>query len=268
MIKRCQAFEFCDLPWIPALFREGFMDCLNNIHRLMEPYRHVAPVISKWANSLGASQILDVGSGGGAQVATILKYLDEKDAPHFILSDLYPQPEAYRAIQEMVGSARLGYIDSPVAVANLPPGPRVFTIFSAFHHLPPQDAAALLAEVVNNRDGICIVEFTRRTALDLVSMFPAFFINMLAPLTAERFRLGKLLWGTLIPVIPAMVSYDGFMSALRSYTADEIMDMLPPETKQDFLIEHGEVNWGRLPLAKSTYILLSRRQKLEESRAS
>ncbi len=261
MIKRRHAFEFCDLPWIPALFREGFMDCLNNIHRLLEPYRHIAPILMAWARELGAREILDIGSGGGAQVATLLKYLDAKDAPRFVLSDLYPQPEAYRALQARYGAERLGYLEGPVPIAKLPPEHKVLTIFSAFHHLPPQAAAALLQEVVAHRDGICIVEFTRRTPLDLLSMFPAFFLNMLAPLTAERFRFSKLLWGTLIPVIPAMVCYDGFISALRSYTAKELMGLLPPGAEGDFTIQYGEVRWGRLPLSKSSYFLLSRKNR-------
>lgn len=263
MIKRRHAFEFCDLPWIPALFREGFMDCLNNIHRLMEPYRRIAPLIETWSERLGATEILDIGSGGGAQVATLLKYLDARNGLRFVLSDLYPQPEAYRALQARYGAERLGYLETPVPIAEIPPEHRVLTIFSAFHHLPPQAASALLAEVVEHRDGICIVEFTRRTPLDLLSMFPAFFINMLAPLTAERFRPAKLLWGTLIPVIPTMVCYDGFVSALRSYTARELMALLPPNAAEHFTIEYGEVRWGRLPLSKSSYFLLSRKAKLQ-----
>jgi hypothetical protein len=233
----------------------------------MEPYRHIAPLIQDWSASLGARQILDIGSGGGAQVATLLKYLDQKDAPRFVLSDLYPQPEAYRELQARYGAERLGYLDGPVSFAQLPAEYRVLTIFSAFHHLPPQAAAALIEEVVERRDGICIVEFTRRTPLDLLSMFPAFFVNMLAPLTAERFKLGKLLWGTLVPVIPAMVCYDGFISALRSYTVSELKDLLPPGTEARFSIRHGEVGWGRLPLSKSSYFMLSRKDRLQPAPA-
>lgn len=266
-MHRVQAFEFCDLPWIPALFREGFMDCLNNIHRLLEPYRHIAPIIQNWAQRLGTDRILDIGSGGGAQIATLFKYLDDK-APQFTLSDLYPQVEAYRALQQRLGASRIGFLESPAPVASLPPEHRVLTIFSAFHHLPPEAARELLEEVVRSRDGICIVEFTRRTPLDLLSMFPAFFINMLAPLTAERIRPGKLLWGTLVPVIPLMVCYDGFVSALRSYTAKELKALLPPKALEEFDIEYGEVAWGRLPLSKSSYFMLSRKSRLQPPSAA
>ncbi|GAB6068443.1 hypothetical protein JCM13664_17630 [Methylothermus subterraneus] len=58
-----QAFEFCDQPWLPGPIREGFMDCLNAIHRLWQPYRHIAPIVCRFAQSVGASELLDLGSG-------------------------------------------------------------------------------------------------------------------------------------------------------------------------------------------------------------
>lgn len=261
MIPRLHGFEFCEKSWLPQVIREGFMDCLNQIHRLGQPYRHIAPVVSTWAERLSAGEILDLGSGGGGQVATVLEHMQRQGlkAPSFVLSDLYPDVSAWRALQKDLGPERVGFFDSPVAFSALPEQFRALTIFSAFHHLPPKAASSLLAEVVAHRDGICIVEFTRRTWLDLASMIPAFFLNLLAPLTTPRFRLGKLL---LSPVTAAMVSFDGLVSALRSYSADEILAMLPPGTDGIFLVESGEIAWGRLPFSKSTYFLLSRRDRL------
>ncbi len=257
MISRCHGFEFCDQPWLPALVREGYLDCLNQIHRLWQPYRHIAPVVSAFADRIGAQEILDLASGGGGQVALVLKYLDKQNlkAPRFVLSDRYPDLSAWQALKERLGE-RVSFFASPLAFSAIPPNFRALTIFSAFHHLPPEEAKALLAEVVAKRDGICIVEFTRRTLMDLLSMLPAFFINLLAPLTTPRFRLGKLV---LSPVIAALVSFDGFVSALRSYTADEILAMLPPGADQRFAIASGEVPWGRLPWAKASYFLLWRK---------
>jgi len=265
VISRQQFFEFCDLPWIKGTIREGFMDCLNNIHRFLQPYRNIAPVVSAWAERLLADEILDIGSGGGEQVATILKYVREesRDLPRVILSDLYPNLMAYRALQTQFGAERIGFISNPVAISNIPRDQRILTIFSAFHHLKPSDARDLLADVVAHRDGLCIVEFTRRTYLDLISMIPAFFMNMLAPLTAKHFLPQKLLWGTLIPVVPLLVTFDGMVSVLRSYSIDEIKAMLPPGAEDQFVIESGEVSWGRLPFCKSAYFLLSRDDRLK-----
>lgn len=259
MIQRRQGFEFCDQPWLPQGVREGFMDCLNQIHRLWQPYRHIAPIVSAWAGRLKAEAVLDLGSGGGAQVATVLEHLQKQGlkAPRFVLSDLYPDVSAWQALEGRLGTQRVSFFAKPVAVSALPAKFRALSIFSAFHHLPPDAAKALLKEVVESRDGLLIVEFTRRTWLDLVSMLPAFFLNLMAPWTSGRLRLGKLL---LSPLIAAMVSFDGWVSALRSYLAEEILAMLPADTAQSFLVEYGQVPWGRLPLFKSSYFLLARRK--------
>lgn len=262
MIPRLHAFEFCEQGWLPRVIREGFMDCLNQIHHLGQPYRHIAPLVSDWAGKLGARELLDLGSGGGGQVATVLEHLRKRGlkAPRFVLSDLYPDHTAWQRLENQLGTEHVGFVDAPVAFAAIPEKYRVLTIFSAFHHLPPKAAADLLAEIVAHRDGLCIVEFTRRTWLDLLSMIPAYLLNLLAPLTTPRFRLGKLL---LSPVTAGMVSFDGVVSALRSYTTEEILAMLPPETENTFLIESGEVAWGRLPLSKSSYFFLSRKKQLQ-----
>lgn len=262
MRLRLQAFEFCDQPWLPEVIREGFMDCLDQIHKAWQPYRHIAPIVSAWAGRLGAQQVLDLGSGGGGQVVTVLEHLARQGLkpPRFVLSDRNPNVCAWRALQERFGPERVSFFDKPVMISAIPEQFRALTIFSAFHHLMPEAAKALLEEVVARRDGICIVEFTRRTWLDLLSMLPAFFMNLIAPLTTPRFRLGKLL---LSPVIAAMVSFDGLVSALRSYTAEEIQAMLPPGTEETFLVEYGEVPWGRLPFSKASYFLLARKGRLE-----
>lgn len=258
MILRFQAFEFCDQAWLPAPIREGFMDCLNLIHRLWQPYRHIAPIVSAWAQRLGVDEVLDLGSGGGEQAATVLEYMEKQGLRpvRLVLSDLYPDLSAWQRLVARLGPERVGFFDKPVSFSQIPKQYRALTIFSAFHHLPPEAAKALLSEVVAHRDGLCIVEFTRRTWLDLLSMLPALLLNLIAPWISGRWRAGKLL---LSPVIAVMVSFDGAVSALRSYTKEEIQELLPPGTDKAFLIESGEVGWGRLPFLKASYLLLLRK---------
>ena len=234
------------------------MDCLNQIHRWFRPYYHIAPLLSEWTERLGVDEVLDIASGGGEQIATILGYMKDQgvNTPRFVLSDLYPNLPAYGKLATRFDTKQIGYYKKPVAVGDLPEGQRALTIFTAFHHLPPKDATALLAEVVAHRDGIFIAEFTRRTWMDVLSMVPAFFFNLLAPVFAGRFSWSKLL---LSPVIAAMVSFDGIVSAMRSYTPKEIEAMLPPGAEKDFVIEYGDVPWGRLSWARSSYFFLVRR---------
>jgi len=249
MLFRLQGFEFCDQRWLPKAIREGFMDCLNAIHTIWQPYRHLAPVVSRFAQELGAEEVLDLGSGGGEQVATILEYMERQGlpAPRFVLSDLYPDCSAWQRLAERFGTHRVSFFDKPLPCSAIPPTYRALTIFSAFHHLPPEAAKALLAEVVLNRDGILIVEFTRRTLLDFISMLPALVGNLLA----VWFMRPSLIKLALSPFIALMVSFDGLISAWRSYTREEILALLPAGKYQ---VESGEVPWGRMKLLKASFV--------------
>ena len=46
----------------------------------------------------------------------------------------------------------------------------------------------------------------------------------LVPL-ARPFRLSRLLFTYLLPAIPALVAWDGTVSALRAYTPDELLEL-------------------------------------------
>ncbi len=258
---RLQGFEFCDQPWLPKAMREGFMDCLNAIHKIWQPYRHIAPIVSRFAQELGAEEVLDLGSGGGEQVAIILEYMARQGLtpPRFVLSDLYPDLSAWQKLAERFGNQQVSFFAKPLPFAAIPPEYRALTIFSAFHHLPPEAAKALLAEVVAKRDGILIVEFTRRTLLDFISMLPALLGNLLA-LWFMRPSLTKL---ALSPLIALMVSFDGVISAWRSYTLQEILALLPPEGK--YQVEYGEVPWGRMGLLKASFVVV-KCQKILQNR--
>lgn len=107
-----------------------------------------------------------------------------------VLSDL----SAWQKLVARLGPERVSFFDKPVSFSEIPKQYRALTIFSAFHHLPPKAAKALLSEAVANRDGICIVEFTRRTWLDRLSMLPALLLNLIAPWVSGRWRAGKLLF--------------------------------------------------------------------------
>lgn len=264
-MRRYQLFEFCDQPWLTGIWREGLIDCLNNIHRFLQPYRHITPVLQDWARRNNVELLLDIGSGGGEQIATLLnqKGMLSNKKLKFVLSDLYPQVANYVHLKNHYGQGIIDYLGYSVPVTDIPKKFRYLSVFSAFHHFPPHVAADILNEVAKNRDGICIIEFTERNWISLFSMIPAFLFNLLAPITASKFRLSKLLFGTFVPVIPLIVCFDGMISVLRSYKADELLSMLPDRVKNEFAVEHGSVPWGYVPGVRANYFFLARTPAIE-----
>ncbi|HVX56717.1 MAG TPA: hypothetical protein VHA37_03215, partial [Candidatus Saccharimonadales bacterium] len=170
MLKRRQWFEFCDQPWLEGWMRDAFLDCLSFVHRIYQPYYHLAPLIAQWAGCR-ESQVLDLASGSGEQVAMLIRAAEMQNAevPLFILSDLYPSPAGWKTLQEELGQDSLYYLDRPLSALNVPHElPRWWSIFTAFHHFPAPVARRLLEEFVVKGDGLCIIENQKRRWLDMV----------------------------------------------------------------------------------------------------
>jgi hypothetical protein len=79
------------------------------------------------------------------------------------------------------------------------------TMFSSFHHFPPNEATAILQDAVDNRQGIAVFEAARRRPLSIVLTF-------LVPLAAfctvpliRPFRFSRIFWTYLMPVIPLVL---------------------------------------------------------------
>ena len=125
--------------------------------------------------------------------------VDKKSMPKFVLSDLYPLVKDWKRLQQELGEDCLGYIDAPVSIAQVPETvSRHWTIFSAFHHLPPSLARQLMQQVFEKANSLHIAETTRRHWLNILSVLLNAPILILAPFFANRFSFAKLVITTLI----------------------------------------------------------------------
>jgi len=89
-------------------------------------------------------------------------------------------------------------------------------------------------------------------------MICGFPLLLLVPFFARKFRLRKMLFTTIIPVIPLMAIFDGIVSILRSYTKEEILALMPPDSRDAFHVDYKEVMWRFAPL-KATMFMLKRK---------
>lgn len=260
MLKRRQGFEFCDQPWLKGWLREAFMDCLSFVHRVYQPYYHLVPLIAECSGG-GERQVLDLASGSGEQVAILIRAGKKQNValPMFTLSDVYPCASVWSLLREEFGQDAVRYIDEPLSAIDIPRGmPRQWSIFTAFHHFPPDAAKRFLEEVIAKGDQLCIIENQKRRTSDMAMMVLGLPVHLVVPFFAKRFSWQKLLLTTLIPLVPFMVAFDGVMSTLRTYTKEEIIAMLPAGWDNDFVAEYREVWWRFSPL-KATMFSLRRK---------
>ncbi len=225
-MRRRQVVEIEDLGWCPRAIRDGGTDWLGFMANATKVFLPMAPKIRAAMNATGTTEVIDLCSGGGGPWLTLAPELAKSGPVTVELSDLYPNLTAFRDVAQRSGGA-VGFREAPLSALDVPPDVRgVRTIFLAFHHFPPALATAILADAVRKRCAIAIFEGVNHRGVGLISMpfqLPAIF---LCTPFVRPFRWSRLLFTYLVPLIPCLVLFDGTMSLLRLYLADELQELV------------------------------------------
>lgn len=232
MTGRVHAFEFNERPECPAFVRDSIVEALGAGLRWGRMYDAVGPIFAEFLERSGCDAVLDVCSGSGEPASILLDALDRAGAraPRFALSDLFPNVPTMEAVAAR-HPGRVEVVREPVDATAVPAaidrGAR--TIISAFHHFPPDLAAAILADCVAKRRAVFVVEALRRDLRSLLSILPAMTVAALVnPLRARRDRVKKALATWVVPIVPAAGLWDAVVSDLRSYREDELRALVAP----------------------------------------
>jgi hypothetical protein len=256
-MRRFQLLEVADQPWCPASVRDAVTDNLRFGLEFFDSYGPIVPHLRRALDRSGEDRIVDLCSGGGGPWPGLADALDgETDAPvRVCLTDRFPNTAAFRRIRASSAS-RLGFrgesVDALAPPADLP-GFR--TLFSSFHHFPPTEARAILADAVAKRQGIGVFEATRRAPLALL------IIVFLAPLATlcfapfiRPFRWSRLLWTYLVPLVPLVALIDGVVSCLRTYSPADLRRLTDGLSEGGYVWETGEQPGSKLPVP-ATYLI-------------
>jgi len=193
---------------------------------------------------LGTRKIVDLCSGGGGPLLAVQGYMrTESNFPTMVtLTDLYPNLAAFeRAERESDGS--VGAHRGPVSAYDVPPElGGIRTLFTAFHHFRPDDARRILLDARSKRCGIAIFEpFERSFRMARILGIAGIARGLLLTPKVGRMSIGRFVLTYVVPVGPAVVAWDGVVSALRSYTVPELRDLAASVEGDDFAWEAGQV---------------------------
>lgn len=226
MRLRLRLFEFEDLAWFPAVIRTGMMDYLRFMISALDIYRPIAPLLAEGLRRTRQTSLLELGAGAGGGTETVLAALHAQGQPtvRITLTDLYPQPTAWADIARRTHGA-IGYEPASVNALAVPANlPGFRTIFSAFHHFPPAAAEALLRDAVQANTGIGVFEGAGKHWWELLLAWTVLPVAQLLLTPFFRpFRLSRLVFTYLLPIIPLCTIWDGTVSILRLYSPTELL---------------------------------------------
>lgn len=254
-MKRMHLVELEDLPWFPAVLRDGGTAYLALALRVSGHAKMLAPKLQEALAASGSSAIVDLCSGGGGPVRVVADELAARGAPVTVrLTDFYPNLPAFR--HAAAGAPdRISWEERPVDAAAVPatlPGFR--TIFNAFHHFQPDQARRILADAVAARRPIGVFEVVSREPLSLLGMLSAPLVVMLSMPFWRPFRWQWILWTWLLPVMPLFVLWDGIVSWLRIYGEDELRELVAGIDAPGWTWDIGRIKLGDAP-AHATYLI-------------
>lgn len=227
-VPRLHLFEFHEVAWFPIGWRDLVTDFLSFFFATFGPYRCVAPVLAEALEGSGSERIVDLCSGAGQPVVSVLPPLDELGcAPTTItLTDKFPNIAAFRSAVA-AGKGRVACIEEPVDATAVPEDLRGFrTLFTSFHHFRPVEARGVLADAHRSNEGIGVFEFTERNLL--LWAVPVLLIPLLVWLCSPFMRpltWRRMLWTYLLPVVPLVAMWDGLVSNLRTYSVSELNEL-------------------------------------------
>ena len=253
-MNRIDLSEIHEQVWFPRNLRDHVTEALQSILNWGNVYRPVAVRLAQAIEAAGANQVVDLCSGAGGPWTWLHRAIaDQMDFKIGVcLTDKYPNIAAFQKAEQESGGA-ITYSVEPVDAGRIPAQIAGFrTIFSSFHHFPPKEAADVLQNAVNDRQGIGIFEAAARHPLNILLTFLAPLAALLITPFIRPFRWSRLLWTYVIPVVPFVLLADGILSCLRSYSTTELSQLVSSLDGESYKWQIGKGAAGIVPV---TYML-------------
>lgn len=223
---RIHLFEFEDQPWFPKALRNYGTDFLQFLSNKTKMYKPIIPLIKKGLDQSGTNQIVDLGSGGGGGFLWLNSEL-QKEIPDLkiVLTDYFPNISAFEYTKQQANNFE--FIRNPVDARNVPTNLKgLRTQFLSLHHFKPNDAQQILQNAVDAGSNIAIFEGQERSIPSILAMlFSPISVLLVTPFI-RPFKIGRIFFTYILPLVPLFVLWDGVVSALRTYSIKEMKQLV------------------------------------------
>ena len=235
-MKRIHMFEFEDLSWFPVILRRCITDYLVALHRLVNTQEHLIELLGPVLAEMPAPKLVDLCSGSGGPMPKLAEALRTQPGLadlELMLTDLYPEEATVERFNS-ADTAWLRYRAAPLDAGDVDPkceGLR--TMVCGFHHMPPEVARKILKDAQQAGQPFCSYEFTDNAMPQVIGWLglPAFAVAvMLITLTVRPFTLRQFVFTYAIPILPFVIAWDACISNLRTYTQEDMQELLPEKS--------------------------------------
>lgn len=225
-------------------------DYLRFVSTQFQLFGGAVSILADLLQRTNRSRIVDIASGGGGSWLSLIPRLKETVPDlHVTLTDYFPNQSGLRSIESAfpetveIESRRVDAKAVPTDLTGLR------TQFLSLHHFHPDEVKGILRNAIAANEPIAIFEAQQRDMEHVIRFaLSPIFVLLLTPFV-RPFRILRLVFTYLIPLIPLFIFWDGVVSVLRTYTVDEMLDMASEaDTQQNFEWKAGVINGGQIKL--------------------
>ena len=250
-MSRVHAPELEDEPWFPRSLRDSLTAFLQVSTEKLRIFDDALPVLREVIERAQATRIVDMGSGGGGPLLSILAKIPEVEA---VLTDLYPNVDAFTQAEQRLPGRVVGHRES-IDATNVPAeliGVR--TVFNALHHFRPPLAKKILEDAAHKKQPICVFEVVERDpiAFAIIAGVP-FAVLAFTPFTKPSALRLALTYA--LPIIPLATGWDGFASCLRAYSVAELQALADSVDVEGYSFRVGQTARGSFVPMRVTYLV-------------
>ncbi len=252
-MRRLELFEIHDHRWCPAVLRNLCTDALQAVWGRFDTYRPIVPLLRYALEESKNDHVVDLCSGAGGPWLRLARNFKEKQAykVSVLLTDLYPNIEGFERTSSECESVK--FCEYSVSALSVPPFLNGFrTIFSSFHHFPPDEACSILYDAVEQDQGIAIFEGADRNLRVMLTICFLPLIVLLITPWIQPFRWSRIFWTYLMPIVPFTLWFDGIMSCLRAYSKDELLQLSRGARAKNYQWYAGKLENELVPI---TYLI-------------
>lgn len=252
---RLHLLELEDQPWFPAVFRDLATDYLQFMQTRFELHKPATKLLGQALRAAGRDQVVDLCSGGGGPISALsAAFAAEGLKVTFTLTDRFPNVPAFSELA--AGNPSISFSREPVDARSVPRELVGFrTMFNAFHHFRPEDAAAVLRDAASAGQPIGIFEIPeRRLGMILPMLLLTPLIVLLTTPFIHPFRWRRLFWTYVLPLVPLTCWWDGIVSQLRAYTPAELQALAAGVGVAGYEWKAGQAPIGNSP-GSLTYLI-------------
>ncbi len=254
-MKRKQLIEIEDLEICPIGIRKFITGHLSLYDKMFGVYKPIYSKINDILHKHKIDNIIDLCSGDGGPSVLLIENLNKNSSREFklILTDKFPNVERFNQLKHKF--KHINFVEKSVDATNVDKNLKgMRTLFTSFHHFPPESAKQIIADSARNKIPIGIFESTGRTWYAHLKMFLGPIMGFLFTPFIRPLNWKIIFWTYVLPIAHLIHIFDGIMSNFRTYSPSELKEMVTDFESDDYKFEIGQLP-NVFALAKITYLI-------------